>query len=209
MKTLLRDANVVVEVNGGRSHCFELSRSIRQGCPLAPTLFVIATEALHYLLRDDILSPKVRGPLLPNMQEISKIQFVDDTTILFKLDENNMKCLIMKLDLFMASGSKIFVAKSILLGWDPNPPLWCDKYGISWGGPCHIVQYLGIPFSINPNINDMQVWLKEKISGKLLKWNNMYFSLARRIQVCQKMLSSYSTYFSLACVFNVNQIAST
>jgi hypothetical protein len=70
------------------------------------------------------------------------------------------------------------------------------------------VRYLGISFVINPNINDMWGRLKERISGKLLKWNNMCLSLARRIQVCQKNFSSYTTYFSSAWLFNVNQIAS-
>ena len=68
---LLNDANASLEVNGNKFEFFELSISIKHGCPLAPTLFVIIAKALHYLLRDDSISPKVIGPILPNMEEIS------------------------------------------------------------------------------------------------------------------------------------------
>ena len=90
---------------------------------------------LHYLLRDVSISPKVSRPILPNGSEINNIQFVDDVTILFQLDEDNMMHLMAKLDLFCStSGSKISVAKSIILGWDPIPSNRCIKYGLSWGG---------------------------------------------------------------------------
>jgi len=74
VKVLMKYANAVVDVNGHRSHYFELSRSIRQGCPLALSLFVIASDAFHYLLHDNSLSHRIHGPLLPNGKEISNIK---------------------------------------------------------------------------------------------------------------------------------------
>ena len=53
---LLFGAKATVEINGVRSEFFSLTRSIRQGCPLSPSLFVIASDDLHYLLRDSSLS---------------------------------------------------------------------------------------------------------------------------------------------------------
>ena len=50
--------------------------------------------------------------------------------------------------------------------------------------------------------------MKQNIGGKLLKWNNMCLPLARRIQVCRKILCSYTIDFSSTWLFNVNQIAS-
>ena len=95
-------------MNGNRLECFDLFRSIRKGCPLSPTLFLIVAEALHYLLRDESISPRVFGLLLPNGDEFSNVQFADDTSILFELIEKNMHHLMAKLDLFfLASWSKI------------------------------------------------------------------------------------------------------
>ncbi|XP_059076993.1 uncharacterized protein LOC131876187 [Cryptomeria japonica] len=59
VKVLLQDASTQIDVNGSLSSSIMLSRSIRQGCPLAPALFVIASDALFYLFRDNSLSPKI------------------------------------------------------------------------------------------------------------------------------------------------------
>lgn len=119
VSTLLYGAMVVVGVNGVRSDFFELSRSIKQGCPLSPSLFVLAKDSLHYLLRYDTLSPRMKGIHHPRDHEVSNIQFANDITILMKLEEGNMEMLMTKLDLFcQASSSKISIAKSIMLGWN-------------------------------------------------------------------------------------------
>ncbi|XP_057834805.2 secreted RxLR effector protein 78-like [Cryptomeria japonica] len=78
---LLKDASAQVEVNGSLTQNISLGKSIRQGCPLAPALFVIAADALFYILRDSTISPKVQGILLPNGEELINAQFSDDTTL--------------------------------------------------------------------------------------------------------------------------------
>lgn len=195
--TLLADANASVEVNGLRSDNFGLSRSIRQGCPLVPTLFTLATDALHYMLKANELSPRVKGITLPNKEEVANIQFADDSTVLLVLEEDNLVALLENIDIFCkASGSKIALHKSIMLGWDCSPPSWFSKFDLMWGGPNQIVRYLGIPFSVSPNLKEMWEWVKNKIDKKLAKWNRNFLSLAGRFQVCRKVLSSFSIYYS-------------
>jgi hypothetical protein len=72
---------------------FPLGHSIRQGFPLAPTLFVIALEALFYMLKDNSLSPKVRDLYLPNDDELINYQFTDDTALFFEFSKSNFKML--------------------------------------------------------------------------------------------------------------------
>ena len=147
-----------MEINGVRSEFFSLTRSIRQGCPLAPSLFMIASDSLHYLLRDNSLSPCVRGILLPNNQEVANVWFVDDISILLYLEETNMTYLMEKLDTFyLASGSKISISKSIMLRWTKEPLVWWSKFDLAWGGSDHLVRYLGIPFSVESDLNLMWV----------------------------------------------------
>lgn len=108
IKVLLRDAHAQVEVNDLISHPFELSRSIRQGYPLALSLFVIASDALFYMLRDNSHSPRVKGISLPDDSELINIQFADDTTLFFELSKENLDALSTKLSLFSeAAGAKI------------------------------------------------------------------------------------------------------
>lgn len=51
------------------------------------------------------------------------------------------------------------------------------------------------------------MWLrvKEKIVEKINKWNNNFLSFAGKVQVCQKILYSYSIYFTSSWLFKRNQ----
>ena len=85
VQVLLKDASTQVEVNTALSTPFPLGHSIRQGFPLAPTLFFIASEALFYILKDNSLSLEVRGLYLPNDHELINYQFANDTALFFEL----------------------------------------------------------------------------------------------------------------------------
>lgn len=150
VKILLKDAYAQVDVNGSLSTPFPLGRSIRQGCPLASALFVIASEALFYILRDNTLSPVVKGNILPNNKGIINCQFAYDTSLFHEAFEENFVAMTNKLNFFCKiSGARLSHAKSIFLGWDDQPPNWFSKFDFQWGGPSKIVRYLGMPFSID------------------------------------------------------------
>lgn len=168
IKILLKDAMAQVEINGSLSDPFPLTRSIRQGCPLAPALFVIASEALSYILTDNTISPAVKGITLPNNEELNICQFADDTSLFVKMEDINFSYLTKKLDLFCKiSGARLSQGKCICLGWNEQPPGWFLNYGFQWGGPNNIVKYLGIPFAVDPSIKDMWIWVKSKITKKI------------------------------------------
>ena len=66
INVLFKDANTVIDVNGCLSEPIVLERSIRQGCSISPLLFVIAVDALFYILREKELGPPLKGISLPN-----------------------------------------------------------------------------------------------------------------------------------------------
>ena len=67
-------------MNGGfLTTYFNISRGVRQGCPLSPLLFILAVELLAVKIRQD---PDYRGISLPDGQEVKISQFADDTTII-------------------------------------------------------------------------------------------------------------------------------
>ena len=67
-------------VNGGfMTNYFEITRGVRQGCPLSPSLFILAVELLALKIRQN---RNCGGLYLPNNQEVKISQFADDTTII-------------------------------------------------------------------------------------------------------------------------------
>lgn len=59
------------------------------------------------------------------------VRFADDTTIIADLNEETIDALMFKLKLFCdASGNRISLPKSIMLGWDAQPPPWFSKHSL-------------------------------------------------------------------------------
>ena len=67
-------------INGGfMTNYVKISRGVRQGGPLSPSLFILAVEILALKIRQ---SPNCKGIYLPNDKEVRISQFADDTTII-------------------------------------------------------------------------------------------------------------------------------
>lgn len=54
VKMLLEDAKAAVSINGACSGSFAICRGVRQGCPLAPYLYIIVAEALSTAARYEV-----------------------------------------------------------------------------------------------------------------------------------------------------------
>ncbi len=81
VRALYHSASSAIKVNGTIGPDFHLARSVRQGCPLAPYLFILATDVLGHMMDD----PKhgVDGLSLPKGSYIKDQTFADDTALYF------------------------------------------------------------------------------------------------------------------------------
>ena len=117
-----------VNVNGYLTSFFNLSRGVRQGCPLSPLLYVLVSEVLACNIR---ANPRICGLNLPNCPPASPIsQYADDTSLILTSDDAIKAALEVYTLLEKASGSKLNITKSKGLwlgGWrgrsDPPRPL--------------------------------------------------------------------------------------
>ena len=67
-------------MNGGfLTNYFNISRGVRQGCPLCPLLLILAAELLAIKIRQE---SNCRGISLPDDQEVKISQFADQITTL-------------------------------------------------------------------------------------------------------------------------------
>ncbi|GBG91438.1 hypothetical protein CBR_g52393 [Chara braunii] len=124
-RLLLTAARTCMQVNGVRSGFLQLTRSVRQGCPLSPALYVIYIEALHDLLRGD---EALQGLQLRPDMILKSTAFADDTGAVIPPTTQQLRRLQMDLDLFsLYSGARVNRRKSQAIlpqgyvapeGWD-------------------------------------------------------------------------------------------
>ena len=109
VQVLLGNATTHVSLNGNLTQGIKLQKSIRQGCPLAPLLFVIAADALGWLVQDKMQHGLIKGiPVEGFPNDLCLEQFADDTNALLLNDPSNLDQFLMCLELFCrASGSVI------------------------------------------------------------------------------------------------------
>ena len=106
VRCLYSSSESSVMVNGHAGEAFQLQRSVRQGCPLAPYLFLIAANVLPLMLKDPEYG--VTGLTLPDGSSTCSSQFADDTNLLLQGTVQNLDRTMVVLNLYCeASGSKL------------------------------------------------------------------------------------------------------
>ncbi|KAJ9553154.1 hypothetical protein OSB04_017199 [Centaurea solstitialis] len=191
-------AKVSVLVNGSPTSEFMMEKGVRQGDPLAPFLFILAAEALQVAIQEANIKRLFRGVRLGNADdELSILQFADDTIFMGEWDAQNAKHLIRILKCFeVSSGLKINMSKSRLIGVTVGKEeisrmarkLKCKEDSIPF-------MYLGIP--VGGNMNLVKNWqpLIEKFKRRLSLWKTKMLSIGGRLCLCKSVLGSLGTYF--------------
>ena len=107
VKVFYKNIQSCILNNGMTSNFFKLERGVRQGDPLSPYLFVIATLAIAIRQNSDI-----KGIYIGDEQETKLLQYADDTTAILA-DTNSAKIFFELLDRFRSiSGLKINCSKT-------------------------------------------------------------------------------------------------
>lgn len=125
-----------MKVNGVAFPPFAIERGVRQGCPLAPYLFIIMAEALNVMVKSEVTLGNIKGITLPgNARQQTLAQYADDTSFTLLGEEQPIRYLLYTLDTFcMATGLIINWDKSCGYWKDENNPVrprWTDNLGIS------------------------------------------------------------------------------
>ncbi|MCO5558501.1 hypothetical protein L7F22_012086 [Adiantum nelumboides] len=87
---LYRSASVAVTIGGHDRRTFTLSRSVRQGYPLAPYLFSFFAETMALYLRGR--TPQIQGLPMPidGSPDLVEQEYVDDTMIFCQYDSDTL-----------------------------------------------------------------------------------------------------------------------
>ena len=110
IKTCYSNIQSAVKVNGFVSKKFDLSRGIRQGCPISTVLYILVAETLAEAVRADT---KIKGNTLPDGFVSKWVGYSDDGNATLS-DFDSVKQLFKILYIYQrASGAKVNLLKSI------------------------------------------------------------------------------------------------
>jgi hypothetical protein len=88
---LFHGAEAAVSFNGETTGHFPIQRGVRQGCPLAPYLFLLVAKTLHSATRAIVSSGTLTGiTLLDQVTQLSLPQYADDMTFSLTGEERNL-----------------------------------------------------------------------------------------------------------------------
>ena len=169
--------------NGFCTNYFQLSRGVRQGCPLSPHLFVLAVELLACKIRQD---QEIQGINIFG-KELKLSQFADDTT-LFNSNCNSVEKAITILENFGdISGLKLNPSKTKAL-WLGSWRQRTDKpFGFQW--PEKPIRVLGTFISYNEKENEEPNFMLklQKLKTALDVWNCRSLTLFRRCLITKSL----------------------
>jgi hypothetical protein len=120
---LNENAFAAVIVNGEQSRTFKLQRSMRQGCPLAPYLFLLIVDVLGQMLQHP--ECRVKGLKLPDNSSITNQMFADDTLLFLDGTLDNMDRALNVINRFGAtSRAKLNLHKSVGIWLSDTERTW-------------------------------------------------------------------------------------
>ena len=199
---LFYNALACIKLNGEPSPYFPIQRGVRQGCPLAPYLFLIVAEVLNAMVSQEMRAERVQGINLPfeGRQQIIA-QYADDTSFTLFGNKEKVTCLVYLLETFC-------LATGLVLNWTKSSgywkqkgvvvrPPWTDLLGITWADEEGVSKLLGAPFGLSLATKDVDSFLLDKLSKKLVHWSTTKLNPTGRSIVANSVLLS-STFFFLS-----------
>ena len=213
ISSLYNSAQSRVLLVGNYGPLFTISRSVRQGCPLAPFLFLFFAEAMiSFLNAGDI---GIRGIRIPFSHiEVRDAEFADDTALYLKGDLENLQKTELAISTFCkASGALVNWNKSFAF-WvgDVEPPLWSPHPQFRWIPSGCPVRYLGCTIGIDLSMENQVAPLLLSLRKKLLLWSSAKLSFAGRIVVANQVLLASTWYvlscwiFSKSCILKIHRL---
>ena len=194
IRLLYTDLVSCVKINGFVSETFNVTRGVRQGCPLSPVLYVIVSEALNkcILAENEIAGPPELGgrPVLS--------QFADDTCV-GAIGDHSIFAVFRALALFeRASGAKVNPDKSHGLWLGRNRGRADRPQNVQWTSDQ--IKVLGVPLGRDNPPPDFWNGLLETLQRRVATHRKRDLSLKGRVIVIKQLLMPLFVYPSFVTV---------
>lgn len=199
---LFSNASAQMTLNGRACNSYNLKRSIRQGCPLAPLLYAVITEPFMALYVRESTLGNIRALPVPGSNTPLNIQlFADDSNLWCGNSRKDIEAALEVVETHCtASGSKCNLNKSSGHWFSTAPrPAWADEMGIKWISKGTVTRHLGFPIGVSIMASDRNAWLADKIEGKIRYWTGRQLSMGGKLAVLNCILTPTILYQLAVC----------
>lgn len=198
IERMLNNCWFSIILNGSSVGYFKSTRGVRQGDPLAPSLFILAEEALsrgidHLFRSGQLQYYQVPRGCIP----ISHLLYADDTLIFLNGSSNNVRKLLDFIRVYEhSSGQKVNINKSsFIVSQKSSPATICRLSTLSgFQHKTGISSYLGVPLYEGRKKICHFKYLLDRICSKLEGWKSKFLSQAGRVCLINSVLHSIPLY---------------
>ena len=182
-----------INTNGYLTKYFPITRSMRQGCPVAAYLYILQAEPMAQTIRK---SDKIQGIYLPSEHDQleAKISLFADDTQLFHRSERSIKHAFDILSIYCkASGARLNMTKTkgLYIGsWKDKEPTMRD---IKW-----VQNVTGLGAEFGYQINYETIWMQKfaKFKNTIRNWMKRDLSFKGKRLLIQSYIMSSMAYLT-------------
>ncbi|KAL3685513.1 hypothetical protein R1sor_003535 [Riccia sorocarpa] len=209
MRALQMEAETRILLNGDLLPTFQVEKGVRQGCPLSPMLYAIATVPSILAIRKENLSGNIRPVRVTTDVDISVVYLADDMAVYLQLHRDSVFRLFNLLEQFQrATGGKINWQKSkmLIIGQRRDAPIWTSSLPLQLVPPDQSIRYLGASLSTLWNGVDNGASLLEMLNKCAGGYSQEFMSFESRVIALKHGVFASLVYHMMVSKFKAGTI---
>lgn len=184
-------------LNGRPMQTVRLARSMRQGCPLSPLVFILAFDSITQVFSYAMERRAIVGVYFPKLNRSNLLsKFADDFIVLTRARMGYMMEIKRILQVFGAASGLVYVWEQTKAAFIPEAPPPPEFYLLPWAWEetVNATPSLGYPIASSFSSPRMEETVQGKLSSTITRYRGRHLSLSARVVVANSLIMSTLWY---------------